>query len=116
MDLVALGHSDEIANNAAKEYILNQYTPAVEIFVVRKSDHFYGYLNRCPHTGANLNWQPDQFFDYFKEFLHCSIHGALFVVENGYCVRGPCAGMSLKPVGIVLKERMLYYQPDQNKT
>lgn len=110
MDLIALCGSDEIANNTAKEFILNQFSPPVEMFIVRKNDRFYGYLNQCPHTGASLNWQPDQFMDYFKEFIHCSIHGALFVVEDGYCIRGPCAGRSLHPVDIVLKNGVLYYR------
>jgi len=110
MDLIALGYSDEIGNNTAKEFVLNQYTPALEIFVVRKDDRFYGYLNRCPHTGINLNWQPDQFFDYFNDYIQCGVHGALFKVDNGYCVRGPCAGLSLNAVGIILKDGILYYQ------
>jgi len=68
----------------------------VRLFVVRKGDVLAAYLNRCPHTGAPLEWLPDQFFDLDNSFIQCAIHGALFRPEDGYCVRGPCAGQSLR--------------------
>ena len=114
MDLIALGNSEDIDNGAAKEFILTQFTPAVEMFVVRKNNHFYAYLNRCPHTGANLNWQPDQFFDFYHEYIQCCLHGALFKVESGYCVRGPCAGMSLRAADIVINDGTLYFKGKPN--
>lgn len=116
MDLIALAHSHEIGDNTAKEFVLTQFTPAIEIFVACKNGRFYGYLNRCPHTGVNLNWQPDQFFDFHNEYVQCCIHGALFRVDNGYCVRGPCAGLSLKAVNIVIQSGVLYYKGNPNET
>ncbi len=66
--------------------------------VVRDGDAVYVYHNRCPHTGINLEWQPDQFLDPDGAFLQCATHGALFRPEDGYCVRGPCAGDRLQAV------------------
>lgn len=68
----------------------------VHIFVVRKDDVLAAYVNRCPHTGAPLEWVPDQFFDLDSSFIQCAIHGALFRPEDGYCLRGPCVGQSLQ--------------------
>lgn len=75
----------------------------IPLVVVRRGNEVFVYRNRCPHTGVNLEWQPDQFFDLSEAFLQCATHGALFRPEDGYCLRGPCAGDSLKslPVRVV---------------
>jgi len=75
----------------------------IQLIVVREGHAVYVYRNRCPHTGVNLEWQPDQFFDLDGAFLQCATHGALFRPEDGYCVRGPCAGDSLEfvPVWVI---------------
>lgn len=72
------------------------------IFVVRKQKRVYAYRNSCPHTGAPLEWMPDRFMDYDGMFIQCALHGALFTVDNGFCVRGPCAGESLQPVDVTI--------------
>jgi nitrite reductase/ring-hydroxylating ferredoxin subunit len=69
---------------------------AYRLFVVRKGDVLAAYRNRCPHTGAPLEWLPDQFLDADDSFIECAIHGALFRPEDGYCLRGPCVGASLE--------------------
>ncbi|MCG7897040.1 MAG: Rieske 2Fe-2S domain-containing protein [Candidatus Thiodiazotropha lotti] len=75
-----------------------------EILVVRKGERVYGYLNRCPHTGINLEWQPDQFLDLSQSYIQCVTHGALFRVEDGLCLRGPCAGDALSPIQVELRD------------
>jgi nitrite reductase/ring-hydroxylating ferredoxin subunit len=68
----------------------------VRLFVVRKEGVLAAYRNRCPHTGAPLEWLPDQFLDLENSFIECALHGALFRPEDGYCLRGPCVGASLE--------------------
>ena len=69
---------------------------SVRLFVVRKDGVLAAYRNRCPHTGAPLEWLPDQFLDLENSFIECALHGALFRPEDGYCLRGPCVGASLE--------------------
>jgi len=76
----------------------------VALFVVLKDGVLSAYRNRCPHTGAPLNWLPDQFLDLENSFIECAIHGALFRPEDGYCLRGPCAGGSLDSIDLQLVE------------
>ena len=38
---------------------------------------------------------PDEFLEPDKQFLMCFNHGALFEVETGECVSGPCVGEGL---------------------
>jgi nitrite reductase/ring-hydroxylating ferredoxin subunit len=55
-----------------------------EVIVVRQGVAVYGYLNRCPHIGIGLNFQPDVFMDLTQRYLLCANHGALFRVEDGF--------------------------------
>jgi len=68
------------------------------LFAVRRDQQVYVYTNRCPHRGVALEWQPDQFLDQSASLIQCATHGALFLIENGECVAGPCAGQSLTAI------------------
>lgn len=68
------------------------------IFIIKRDNQLYGYLNQCPHAGLNLEWLPDDFLDNDKEFIQCAVHGALFVIETGECAGGPCNGKPLKTI------------------
>lgn len=74
------------------------------IFVVRQGNDIKGYLNHCPHIGAELNWQPDEFLDGDRRHILCAVHGALFEIEDGRCIAGPCHGEALTPVTVTLEQ------------
>lgn len=69
-----------------------------KLLAVRRSGQVYVYLNRCPHRGVGLEWQPDQFLDPSNSLIQCATHGALFLIEDGECVAGPCSGQFLTSV------------------
>jgi len=73
------------------------------VFIVKKQGQLFAYKNSCPHTGVNLDWLPDRFLNYEKDFIQCSLHGALFEIYTGYCVHGPCAKASLSAVVIAIQ-------------
>ena len=83
-------------------------TPRGEIIVARQGLAVYGYVNRCPHIGIGLNFQPDVFMDLSYRYLQCANHGALFRVEDGFCLRGPCHGQSLKSVPLVIEKSIVW--------
>lgn len=83
---------------------------AREVFVVRKEQSFYVYENACPHTGGPLDWMPNRFLSLDKTHIQCSTHHALFAIESGYCVAGPCAGQYLKSVHVVVRDGNVYLQ------
>lgn len=66
-----------------------------KLLVVRRAGIAYFYINRCPHRGIALEWQPDSFLDSSASLIQCATHGALFLIESGECIAGPCAGQSL---------------------
>lgn len=81
--------------------------PYADIIVVRTHEGIYAYRNRCPHTGAPMEWEPDQFLDYTGTLIQCGIHGAQFRIDDGYCISGPCARQSLQRITVIEKDGWL---------
>jgi nitrite reductase/ring-hydroxylating ferredoxin subunit len=69
-------------------------------FAVRYDGIARAFVNRCPHQGTELDWQPGKFFEEAGLYLICSTHGAMFRPESGSCIAGPCQGAALEPVPI----------------
>ncbi|HEU4458645.1 MAG TPA: Rieske 2Fe-2S domain-containing protein [Methylibium sp.] len=67
-------------------------------FVLRFAGRVVGYLNRCAHVPAEMDWQPGRFLDAERRFIVCSIHGASYEPADGRCVGGPCGRGRLTPI------------------
>jgi nitrite reductase/ring-hydroxylating ferredoxin subunit len=65
---------------------------------VRREGRVFVYRNRCPHRGMPLEWEQDRFLDNSASLIRCAVHGALFLIESGECVIGPCEGQSLTAI------------------
>ena len=74
-----------------------------DVLVVRRGKQAFCYLNRCPHTGSPLDWMPDQFLSLDKHHIQCATHAALFRIEDGICIAGPCSGDTLTSVPVVVE-------------
>jgi len=83
-------------------------SPVGEVILVMRDGQIYAWQNICPHLGINLEFNPDEFMDCEQHFLLCSNHGALFQVEDGLCVSGPCHGESLMSVSIRMDSGDIY--------
>ena len=71
------------------------------VVVVRWGKQVFGYVNKCPHDGVNLDWERNIFLDpNYGIRLMCGKHGALFDLGTGMCVEGPCKGRGLQPVAL----------------
>jgi nitrite reductase/ring-hydroxylating ferredoxin subunit len=67
-------------------------------FVVRRGSGFYAYQNLCRHLPVTLDLNDNSFFNHDKTLLQCQMHGALYEMESGLCVGGPCEGARLRPL------------------
>jgi nitrite reductase/ring-hydroxylating ferredoxin subunit len=65
--------------------------------VVRAAGEVRGYVDSCPHIGAPLSADPERYLTRRGDFLMCFNHGALFRIEDGVCVAGPCVTRALRP-------------------
>jgi nitrite reductase/ring-hydroxylating ferredoxin subunit len=78
------------------------------IFAVHRFGELFVYHNRCPHLGIELEWLADQFLDSEGELIQCATHGALFTIESGLCVAGPCTGEALDAIAIIEDSGAIY--------
>ncbi len=90
-----------LAVGASKGFARNPQARYADVLVVRTATGIYAYRNQCPHTGAPMEWEPDRFLDFSGALIQCGIHGALFRIEDGYCVAGPCARQSLQALPVI---------------
>jgi nitrite reductase/ring-hydroxylating ferredoxin subunit len=104
-----LCHRDDIPNNGSKGFEV----AGTALFAVGKRGRLFLYRNRCPHLGLPLNWVPDQFLDHDSELIQCASHGALFRIDSGQCVAGPCAGEHLGKIEFEEIEGAIWIDPRQ---
>jgi nitrite reductase/ring-hydroxylating ferredoxin subunit len=89
---------DELADPGSKEFRIGEGDWPFRGFVVRRGDSVFAYQNYCMHVGHPLNWQPDNFLTEDGGLIICASHGALYEIDTGVCVSGPCPGKQLRPV------------------
>lgn len=83
-------------------------------FVVRYGGTVHGYLNRCSHVPMELDWQEGVFFDAEGVDLICSTHGALYSVQDGRCLGGPCGSKPLVRLLVEERDGKIYYKGFQD--
>jgi len=101
---------EELADGAARGFSIKVESEPLAIILVRQGREVFAYQNSCPHTGVNLEWLPDEFMDDTSQYLVCATHGALFQIEDGECVAGPCHGESLKKLPVMINDDSVILQ------
>jgi nitrite reductase/ring-hydroxylating ferredoxin subunit len=86
---------DEIADPGARGFDYREGDQLWSGFVVRKGETVRGYLDQCPHAGSPLGDMIGRYLTRAGDLIICSAHGALFKIEDGACIAGPCAGEAL---------------------
>jgi nitrite reductase/ring-hydroxylating ferredoxin subunit len=101
---VSLGALDLIADGAAHGVVLQMHVGRFHGFVVRRGNAVHGYVDRCPHALVSLARKLDDYLTPDGSLIACSWHGALFTIERGLCVGGPCAGQRLAPWPVAVRD------------
>ena len=107
---------NDIRDNDSAGFVVDTDDGRCGLLVVRKGRTAYSYLNSCPHIGTPLEIQPDRFLDQSGQHILCSTHGALFQVEDGLCVAGPCVDEKLTPVAIDIRDNGVYVNEQELPT
>ena len=94
---------DDIQDGDSAKFVPEVPESTLAVLIVRKNDKLFGYINSCPHIGAPLDIRPGKFLSSDKKHILCSNHGALFEINTGYCVFGPCQGKYLEPVETMIE-------------
>lgn len=103
---------EELGDPGARGFTLGEGEWPLRGFVVRRGETIRAYVNHCPHAGFPLNWQPDVFLAPGGQWIRCVMHGALFEIETGDCVSGPCMGHGLQPLGIQVRDGYVVLDDD----
>jgi nitrite reductase/ring-hydroxylating ferredoxin subunit len=79
---------------------------ACKVIVVRKGESVHGWRDFCPHYkgGTPMAWKRDAYLNGPRTHIACHAHGALFDIETGACVQGPCLGRRLIRVPLTIDE------------
>lgn len=101
---------DEIADGAS----LGCYYQDQALLAVRQGNDIFIYHNSCPHLGIPLEWQEHQFLNHDRSLIQCNTHGALFTIEDGECISGPCGGDYLKSVAIDIKDGAVFVRTNDS--
>ena len=90
----------ELPDPGAKGFTMGGGDWPLRGFVVRHGRAVRAYVNHCPHAGFPLNCQPDASLAPQAPLILCAMHSALFEIETGICVSGPCAGLGLRTLPV----------------
>lgn len=86
----------DVPDGEARGVALESGDPEVhDAFLVRRGGRVFAWRNWCPHTGGRLDWKPHAFLTRDRSLIMCGTHGAIFEIDTGLCVGGPCARMHL---------------------
>jgi nitrite reductase/ring-hydroxylating ferredoxin subunit len=88
---------DDIPDPGAKGFDFRVGDALFAGFVVRVGARAIGYVDRCPHAFSPLPALPDRYLNRVGDRIVCGTHGALFLIDDGRCVAGPCSGDFLTP-------------------
>jgi len=108
-EIYAVCHVNDVVKRRALGFVLARLDGAGEvvpfpIVVTRQAGKLYAYVNRCPHQGTRLDFEPKQFLDPSQRYLLCGKHGAQFDIATGHCNDGPCKGERLEAVEVVIDD------------
>ena len=92
---ITLGPLTMIADGTARNFVIELRAGRFHGFVVRQGDTVHGWLDRCPHMLVPMARTLDDYLTPDGTLIACSWHGALFLIEDGRCVGGPCTGARL---------------------
>jgi nitrite reductase/ring-hydroxylating ferredoxin subunit len=92
---------EDLPENGCREFRLGAGDWPLRGFVLRVAGGVRAYVNRCAHLHYPLNYTPNGFMTGDGSMILCSVHGAIFEKQTGYCVAGPCRGLSL--IGLPLR-------------
>ena len=88
---------DEIASPGARGFRFRVGEALFAGFVVRRGAEVVGYVDSCPHAGWPLAGPSGRFLTREGDLILCGGHAALFRIEDGACVAGPCDKLGLIP-------------------
>lgn len=97
----------DLPERQGRGFVLDRPDGKLRLLLIRRGEAIYGYRNSCPHVGVPLDWNADHFMSFDGHYLQCGTHGAMFRIEDGYCILGPCSGQKLRSIPVIVRDGMV---------
>ena len=88
---------DEITSPGARGFRFRAEDAVFAGFVIRRGEAVVGYVDSCPHAGWPLAGPSGRHLTRENDLILCAGHAALFRIEDGAMVAGPCQNVALTP-------------------
>ena len=95
---------EEMRPGSVKKFRLICRKYRVDAFLVNYQGTFHAYVNRCRHMTTPLDFVRYQFLTEDGRHLVCLTHGALYEPDSGLCVEGPCKGLALYRLPVLVEQ------------
>ncbi|MEW6307018.1 MAG: Rieske 2Fe-2S domain-containing protein, partial [Verrucomicrobiota bacterium] len=111
MQRVRVGSVDELGEGQTLKFEFKREGITHEGFVARFQGKIVAYENVCRHLPLTLDYDDNRFFASDGKHFVCQTHGAVYEPLSGLCVRGPCEGVNLKPLKVVVEDGVMWFEP-----
>lgn len=98
----------DIPNPGSGGFEVNHQNQTIRLMVIRHGSAIRIFENRCPHRRLPLDFKPGQFLDAEQKYILCTNHIALFRIDDGSCVDGPCKGASLNKFSASIRDHDVF--------
>lgn len=108
---VAVCREDELRPGVVRTATLgvDESGRPIQGLVLRDEDgSIVAYANLCRHLPVPLDGGTGELLSDDGAHLICGTHGALYRLRDGYCVEGPCEGLSLRPLAVRVRRGEVY--------
>jgi nitrite reductase/ring-hydroxylating ferredoxin subunit len=99
----------DLTDAAVREATIRSDDSLKPVFMIRKDGRIYAYENSYPHIGAPQ--LPGRFLDDESRHIVCATHAALFRINDGSCMSGPCRGASITPLEVLIRDGSVFAAP-----
>ena len=99
---------DEVTDGGSNCFVRETVDGLRGYMVIRQGEAIFVYVNACPHIGLPLDLKPGRFLNTRGDRILCSTHGALFRIEDGVCLSGPCTGDALEAVPAKIRDGVIH--------
>jgi nitrite reductase/ring-hydroxylating ferredoxin subunit len=103
-----VGRLDDLDDPGCREFEIGEGDWPLAGFVVRQGTRVFAYRNHCMHVGHPLNWAPDDFLTRDRRHIICASHGAMYEIDTGLCIAGPCPGRKLVALKASVRDDLIY--------
>ena len=90
-----IARAEEMSPGSVKKFWLICQKVRIDGFLINYQGNYHAYINKCRHMTTPLDFVRFQFLTDDGRHLICLTHGAIYEPNTGLCVDGPCKGLSL---------------------